>query len=110
MQIVNGVVLGVDNSGPSCCLSAEGQKRLHRMSSSSRSLRQGWESVGLVKVMSGLFLPNFITPSSPNCTNMLCRSVYYQQCLVYEHCVLDPHSQSIDDICMIALHCQEIFY
>ena len=54
MQIVNGVVLGVDNSGPSCCLSAEGQKRLHQMWPSSRSLRQvggGAESVSLVKAL-----------------------------------------------------------
>ena len=83
MQIVNGVVLGVDNSGPSCCLSAEGQKRLHQMWPSSRSLRQGGGGGGCesrkspISVMSGLFLHNCITPSSPNCTNMLCPCGYH---------------------------------
>ena len=76
MQIVSGVVvLGVNNSRPSCFLSAERQKRLHLMSSSSRSLRQGWGGVyesrkRATSVMSGLFLHSHITPSSPNCTNM----------------------------------------
>ena len=30
-----------------------------------------------ISVMSGLFLQNCITPSSPNCTNMLCHCEYY---------------------------------
>ena len=54
MQIVGEVGLGIDSSGPSCCLSAEHQKRWHRMSSLSCSLRQGWG--GSVSIVKALFL------------------------------------------------------
>ena len=84
------------NGGPSCCLSAELQKRWHRMSSLSCSLRQGGgvcrSCKSAISIMSGLFLHNCITPSSPNCINMLYCYEYCWQCLTYEYCVLDPHS------------------
>ena len=97
MQIVSEVVLGINNGGPSCCRSAEHERRWHQMLTSSCSLRQGWRGVcesrkSAIFAMSGFFLHNCITPSSPNCTNMLYRYEYFWQCLTYEYCVLDPHS------------------
>ena len=77
MQVVGGATSGSGSYGPSCCLSAEHQIRGHRMSSLSRSLRQGvkrevceycWRAIS---VMSGLFLHNCITPTSPNCINVI---------------------------------------
>ena len=41
MLVVGGVASGSGSGGPSCCLSAEHQIRGHRMSSLSRSPRQG---------------------------------------------------------------------
>ena len=73
MQIVGGVASSSGSGGPSCCLSAEHQIRGHRMSSLSRSLRQGVKRevceycLSAISVMSGLFLHNCITPTSPNC-------------------------------------------
>ena len=99
MQIVGGVISGFGSGGPSCCPSAERQKRWHSMLSLSRSLRQGWGGGGIcgscgsaISVMSGLFLHIWITPTSPNCINMLYRYEYCWQCLTYEYCVMDPHS------------------
>ena len=72
-QVV-GVTLGPGSGGPSCCLSAEHQARGHRMLSLSHSLRQRTRGGGIcrscesaISVMSGSFLHNCITPTSPKC-------------------------------------------
>ena len=53
MQIVSEVVFGIDNSGPSCCLSAERQRDVPNVvfKSFTHQAADGGESVSFVRAL-----------------------------------------------------------